>query len=77
MSSGLYERLNDRATVYDPFSGEIEIPVNMPVSYCGTKRPRGALLRLSIEDGLVIVENRWEPSGVSGIPPFVIPESNL
>ena len=32
---------------------------------------------LNIGDGLVIVENRWDPdvsSGVSGIPPFTIPE---
>ncbi len=49
----------------------------MPVNYCGTKRPRGALLELGIGDGLVIVENRWEPSGTSGIPPFIIPEPDL
>ncbi len=51
----------------------------MPVNYCGTKRPRGASLELGIGDGLVIVENRWDPdfSGASGIPPFTMPEPDL
>ena len=49
----------------------------MPVNYCRTKRPREALLKLNIEDNLVTVENRWETSVTSGIPPFTKFESNL
>jgi len=46
----LYERLNDQATVYKLSLGEIEIAVKMRLNYCRTKRPRGALLQLGIED---------------------------
>ena len=48
----------------------------MPFNYCRTKRPHEALLDLYIDENLAIVENRREPSGVSGIPPFAIFESN-
>ena len=48
----------------------------MPFNYCRTKRPHEALLDLYIDENLAIVENRREPSGDSGIPPFAIFESN-
>jgi len=44
----------------------------MPVSDGRTERPRGALLRLDIGKDVLIVENRWEFSDASGIPPFKI-----
>ncbi len=47
----------------------------MPFNYCRTKRPHEALLDLYIDENLAIVENRREPSGTSGIPPFAIFES--
>ena len=52
------------------------MPVNMPACNGRTERPRGVLLRFDIEEALLIVENRWEPLGASGIPPFKIVESN-
>ena len=49
----------------------------MPFNYCRTKRPHEALLDLYIDKNLIIVENRRESQDVSGIPPFIMFESNL
>ena len=51
----------------------------MPVSDGRTERPRGALLRLDIGKGVLIVENRWDSdilSEASGIPPFRTSDPN-
>ena len=49
----------------------------MPFNYCRTKRPHEALLDLYIDKKIMIVENRRERLRVSGIPLFIIFESNL
>ena len=49
----------------------------MPFSYYRTKRPHEALLDLYIDENLMIVERRREPSGVNGTPPFVNFKSHL
>ena len=49
----------------------------MPFNYCRTKRPHEALLDLYIDKNLIIVENRRERLRASGIPLFIIFESNL
>ena len=48
----------------------------MPISDGRTERPRGALLKLGVGNVVLIVENRWEPSGTSGIPPFEAADPN-
>ena len=49
----------------------------MPFNYYRTKRPHEALLDLYIDKNLMIVEYRRERLRISGIPPFVIFESNF
>ena len=49
----------------------------MPFNYYRTKRPHEALLDLYIDKNLMIVEHRRESQDATGIPPFVIFESNL
>ncbi|KKR29790.1 MAG: hypothetical protein UT63_C0116G0006, partial [Candidatus Gottesmanbacteria bacterium GW2011_GWC2_39_8] len=56
--------------------GEIEMAVKMRPTCTWTKRPRGALLQLGIGKPFLTVENRWEPSGNSGIPLFENVNSN-
>ena len=49
----------------------------MPFNYNRTKRPHEALLDLYIDKNLMIVEHRRESQDATGIPPFVIFESNF
>ena len=48
----------------------------MPFNYYRTKRPHEALLDLYIDEILVIVERRREPSGNNETPPGLIFKSN-
>ena len=58
-------------------SSEIERAVKMPFNYNRTKRPHEALLDFYIDENLMIVERRRDPSGDNGTPPFVNFESYL
>ena len=49
----------------------------MPFNYYRTKRPHEALLDFYIDEDLITVERRREPSGANGTPPFVMSESYL